>query len=123
MKDWPDFCEKEVHSEIFFSLIMTPRKIIKEVILEENVVEKNLFRFCQILLHITETPPTKSGLRQENEKLKTWALKMASIIPAHGTCENNEIFFFSSSCYGDKPLSVSQKLFSFARNRFRKMTC
>jgi hypothetical protein len=35
----------------------------------------------------------KSGLQQENEKLKKWALKMASILPAHGTYEKMRDFF------------------------------
>jgi hypothetical protein len=71
-------------------------------------MDKNLLRFHQIRLHLTETPPAKSGLQQENEKLKKWALKMASILPAHGTCEKTERGFCSSSHYGEKPLSVFQ---------------
>jgi hypothetical protein len=47
---------------------------------------------------------------------------MALILPAHGTCEKTERGFCSSSRYGEKPLSVFQNSFSFARNRLRKKT-
>jgi hypothetical protein len=86
MKDGPNFCEKEVHSDICFSLIMKPGKKWKDFIVYGKVMDKTLLQFHQIFLQLTETPPAKSGLQQENEKLKKWALKMASIIPAHGTC-------------------------------------
>jgi hypothetical protein len=43
---------------------------MKEFIVEGNVLDKNLLWFRQICLHLTETPPAKSGLQQENEKLK-----------------------------------------------------
>jgi hypothetical protein len=99
---------------------MTPGKKMKDFIVYGNVLDKNLLRFRQIRLHLTETPPAKSGLQQENEKLKKWALKMASILPAHGTCEKTERGFFSSSRYGEKPLSVSQNSFFFPGIGFRK---
>jgi hypothetical protein len=120
MKDGPNFCEKEVHSDICFSLIMTPGKKMKEVIVYGHVLDKNLLRFLQIRLHLTETPPAKSGLQQKNEKLKKWALKMASILPAHGTCEKTERGFCSSARAEKKPLSDFENPSSFAQNRLRK---
>jgi hypothetical protein len=49
---------------------------------------------------------------------KKWALKMALILPARGTCEKNERGFCSSSRYGEKPLSVFQNSFYLPGNRF-----
>jgi hypothetical protein len=43
----------------------------------------------------------------EKRKSEKRASKMASILPAHGTCEKNERSFCFSSCYGEKILSVS----------------
>jgi hypothetical protein len=71
MKDLPNFCKKRgPHSDICFSLILTPGKKMKDFIVYGNVLDKNLLQFHQIHLHLTETPPAKSGLQQENEKLK-----------------------------------------------------
>jgi hypothetical protein len=101
---------------------MTPGKKMKDFIVYGHVLDKNLLRFLQIRLQLTETPPAKSGLQQENEKLKKWALKMASILPAHGTCEKNERGFCSSSRYGEKPLSVFQNSIYSARKLLCKLT-
>jgi hypothetical protein len=62
MKDGPNFCEKEVHSDICFSLIMTPGKKMKEVIVYGHVLDKNLLWFRQIRLQLAVTAPAKSGL-------------------------------------------------------------
>jgi hypothetical protein len=122
MKNLSNFCKKGVRTYICFSLIMTPVEKMKDFIVEGNFMEKNLLRFHQIRLHITKTPPTKSGLQEENEKLKKWALKMASILPSHGTCAKTKRGFCYSSRYRENTLSVSQNSFYFAQNRFQKMT-
>jgi hypothetical protein len=67
MKNLSNFCKNGVCTDICFSLIMTPGKKMKEVIVYGHVLDKNLLRFHQILLQLTETPPAKSGLQQENE--------------------------------------------------------
>jgi len=42
MKDGPNFYEKEAHSDICFSLIMTPGKKMKEFIVYGHVLDKKL---------------------------------------------------------------------------------
>jgi hypothetical protein len=123
MKDALNFCKKGNCTDICFSLIMMPGKKLKEVISNGHVLDKNPLRFRQILLQLTETPSAKSGLQQENENLKKWALKMASILPTHGTCAKTERGFCSSFHYGEKPLSIFPNSFYFSRNALRKKTC
>jgi hypothetical protein len=62
MKDGSDFCEKEVHLDIFLFLIMTLGKKLKEFIVEGHVLDTKLLWFFQIRLQLAVIIPIKSGL-------------------------------------------------------------
>jgi hypothetical protein len=62
MKDGPNFLRKRGPNRHFFSSTLTPGKKMKEVIVYGHVMDKNLLRFRQILLHLAVTAPAKSGL-------------------------------------------------------------
>jgi hypothetical protein len=100
--------------------MLTPGKKLKDFIVYEYVLDKNLFWFRQIFLHLAETAPTKSGLKQKEPEIQKMRLKDSFDSPNGGTCEKTERGFCSSSLYGEKTLSVFQNSFSFAWNPSRK---
>jgi hypothetical protein len=48
---------------------------MKEVIVYEHVLDKNLLWFLQIRLQLAETAPAKSGLKQEKPETEKRRLK------------------------------------------------
>jgi hypothetical protein len=48
---------------------MKPGKKMKDFIVYEHVLEKNLLWFLQICLQLAETAPAKSGLKQKELKI------------------------------------------------------
>jgi hypothetical protein len=75
MKDGLNFCKKGVRSDICFSLMLTPGKKLKDFIVYEYVLDKNLFWFHQIHLQLAETTPAKSGLKQKEPEIRKMRLK------------------------------------------------
>jgi hypothetical protein len=85
MKDGPNFCEKGVRTDIFFSSTLTPGKKMKEVIVDGHVLDKNLLRFqnsppagrnssCKIRT-VTEKPKIrKKGLKDGFDSPCSWNL-------------------------------------------------
>ena len=62
MKDGPVFCEKGVRADVIFSLMMTPGKKLKEVIVDGHVMDKKILQFHQIHSQLAITAPARSGL-------------------------------------------------------------
>jgi len=62
MKDGPVFFKKGVHTDTFFSSMMTLGKEMKEFIVYGHVLENNLLWFRQIHLQLAVAAPAKSGL-------------------------------------------------------------
>jgi hypothetical protein len=62
MKDIPVFCEKGVREDMILSSMMTPGRKLKEVIVDGNVMDKNLLRFHHIHPQLVVTAPARSGL-------------------------------------------------------------
>jgi hypothetical protein len=62
MKDGSNFFKKGFHSDIYFSLMLTHGKKLKEVIVYGNVLDKIVLWFFEIRLQRAETAPVKSGL-------------------------------------------------------------
>ena len=62
MRDEPNLCKKGVHSDICFSLMLTPGKNLKDFIVYGHVMDKILLLFRQIRLQLGKTTPAKSGL-------------------------------------------------------------
>jgi hypothetical protein len=62
MKDGPVFCEKGVRADVIFSLMMTPGRKLKEVIVYGHVLDKKLLWFRQIRPQLAVTSPARSGL-------------------------------------------------------------
>jgi hypothetical protein len=48
---------------------VTPVHNLEEFIVDEHVLDKNLLWFLQIRLHLAETTPAKSGLKQEKSEI------------------------------------------------------
>ena len=59
MRNGPFFCEIGVRSDMILSSNMTPGKKLKEVIVDGNVLDKNLLRFHKINLQLAVAAPVK----------------------------------------------------------------
>ena len=62
MKDRLVFCKKGVRTDVCFFSTMKPGKKLKEVIVDGNVLDKNLLRFLQIRLHLAMLHPASPAL-------------------------------------------------------------
>jgi hypothetical protein len=61
MKDGPNFCKKGVRSDICFSLMLTPGKKLKEVIVYEYVSTKTSFGFAKFASSSPKQLPQNQG--------------------------------------------------------------
>jgi hypothetical protein len=70
IKNGPVSVKKGVRTDVIFSSMMTPGRKLKEVIVYEHVLDKNLFRFRQIRPQLAVTAPARSGLKRKIENLE-----------------------------------------------------
>jgi len=77
MKNRPNFYKKGVHSDVCLSSTVTLVHNLKEIILYDHIMDKNLICFLEIHLHLAKTSLAKLGLKQE--KLEIWKMRLKDI--------------------------------------------
>jgi hypothetical protein len=122
MKDRPNLLQNRGQLRHLFLLNGDTCVKMEEVIVYENVLDKNLLRFLQFHLHLAETAPAKSGLKQKNQKLKKWAERWLRFSQLVAPVKKWKRFLFFSPLQTKTSLGFLKFVFVFPESFSEKST-